>query len=83
MAKEISEDLAQKEKWYGMEYDFSPFNANFLEVGRHLLIIDLEVIRTIPHIPELRMPDPNPFIPENLAVDRKEIENVSTRKFPR
>jgi secreted Zn-dependent insulinase-like peptidase len=34
-------------------------------------------IQNLPLIPELRMPDPNPFIPKDFTVHRKEVEIVT------
>ena len=42
----------------------------------HSLLI-LQAIKELPSIPELRMPDPNPFIPKNFGVHRKEVDTVS------
>ena len=33
-------------------------------------------IKDFPDVPELRMPDPNPFIPKNFTVHKKEVETV-------
>lgn len=41
-----------------------------------------EALNSTSHIPELRMPDPNPFIPNNFTVHKKGTDNVSARYVP-
>jgi insulysin len=76
VAKEISENLPETERWYGTKYSCEGMSESLLKVGRpsHSLLI-LQTIKSHPRIPELRMPDPNPFIPKNFTV-HQEVDTV-------
>ena len=46
--------------------------------GKTWHVAEFQRIKNMPPIPELRMPDPNPFIPKNFIVHRKEVDTVQT-----
>ncbi|CAG8531276.1 2424_t:CDS:10 [Paraglomus occultum] len=63
------EGLDQKEKWYGTEYSVKKIGDGFLK--------DLE---NLPANNELRLPEPNEFIPANFDVNKK--TNITPIKRP-
>ncbi|VVT49745.1 uncharacterized protein SAPINGB_P002422 [Magnusiomyces paraingens] len=63
------EGLDKQEKWYGTHYRSDKFDPDFI---KYLEGLDLN--------PDLALPTPNEFIPENFDVDKK--ENVEILKHP-
>lgn len=62
-------DWDQKEHWYGTEYKHEKIPADFLEE-----IKQAAHTTTKDRIPELHLPRQNQFIPENLDVEKKEVD---------
>ncbi|KAI9803791.1 MAG: hypothetical protein M1825_001671 [Sarcosagium campestre] len=64
------EGLDQKERWYGTEYKNEKIPEDFLEDLKRAGLKD-------GRLAELSLPHKNEFIPKNLEVDKKEIEEPS------
>ncbi|CAG8552374.1 5800_t:CDS:10 [Paraglomus occultum] len=63
------EGLDQKERWYGTEYSTRKFGDDFLKE-----------LKNLPANPELSLPQPNDFIPENFETHKQ--TDITPAKHP-
>ncbi|KAI3619291.1 a-pheromone processing metallopeptidase ste23 [Moniliophthora roreri] len=63
----------QEEPWYGTKYRVERFPEDFVKAAR--------CSDATSTIPELFLPGPNQFIPQNLDVDKKEIDTPLRRPY--
>ena len=66
LPKDVQGSYDQKEPIYGTEYHITRVSDEFIEEAIHGKVPD-----------ELRLPDPNPFIPKKLDVVKSEVDKVS------